>query len=143
MSTSQIPDLWSSSISPVVATPLALLRSQAVQLSNHTGGIVRADVVTASAKGSSREHCLVISAPALDFKQEIVKVVHDVPIVYPCSVYAEEFEDDSREPYWVASSPESVISALGQVLQSDRIVALINSLVAVSNEEEPTDSAVK
>ncbi|ODA28760.1 hypothetical protein [Planctopirus hydrillae] len=134
MATSQIPDLWSDQILPAVATPKSLLEMQAKKLATHTNGLVVAEVTRSERTADTVSHHLVVRAPVRNFSQEVLEIRHHKMVVYPCTIHAEELESefaDEAEAY----SPQQVLDALAQVLRSPRIVALVNSLVALSNDD--------
>lgn len=153
-----IPDLWSDDIRVDVLTPVVILRSQAQLLGQKTQGILNAEITTTSQE-KWRQHQLDIIAPLLNgYRATLLTAKHERLMVYPvlvrakCFIPREEVQalfpqsitmstimkglmtneppPDQRE----ASTQDAFIELVRQVLQSDDVRAMIQSLIARSNE---------
>lgn len=156
--TTTIPDLWSDDIRVDVLTPLVILQSQEGFLEQKTQGILRADVATTTS-GPLVQHQLDIVAPALkQYRKTLVTAKHHKDMVYPVTVRAESFlpeetgvpapigvpfplepPPDQRE----ANTQDEFVDLVRQVFQSGRVKAMIQSLIARSNEVRARERAMR
>lgn len=146
-----IPTLWSAKeLKPKVLTPVAILRAQASQLSPMTQGILRAEVT--ALHGEEQDILgLDIIAPALDnYRYRMLSVEYTKNMYYPATVSANGLTvtETTKYPYIlggdrttvieveekVAYSDEELITILGEALQAPENVAMLQSLIARSNE---------
>lgn len=151
--TTTIPDLWSDDIKVDILTPLAILRTQVTFLERKTQGVLRADVFTTEADDWV-QHQLDLIAPALhQYRTTLLTARHHRDRVYPVTIQAEcffpkrefttvsvrtatETPPDQRE----ASTQEQFIELVRQVLQSEHVRSIIQSLIARSNEARTGES---
>lgn len=156
-----IPDLWSDDIRVDVLRPLVILRSQESLLARKTQGILEAKVSTVT-NDVWELHQLDLIAPALNhYRTTLLTAKHARDMVYPVTVRANCFlpktksaaealvpglgetvrvlrgepPGDQRE----AATQEEFIDLVRQVLRSGEVRALIQSLVARSNEIRLSD----
>ena len=142
-----IPNLWAEDISNDVLPPLAILHAQAQFLAEVTRGMVEAEVLTeADASGEDGsiqhvQHHLELTAPALNAARfRILTVYHKRELVYPASVEAECFEPSDYDDYEAFSWPEALreeefLKILKTALRSKKVISLVHSLIARSNEQ--------
>ncbi|MBL8795845.1 MAG: hypothetical protein JNM56_18215 [Planctomycetia bacterium] len=144
-----IPDLWPSDIDVQVVPPLDILKAQEATLAQKTKGILQAKVST-TATDKLVQHDLDLIAPSLHFYRErILSVTHDRGFIYPVRVSSGVFDPntsmrlsqlqqallaDPGRNQRIAATEEEFINLVRQVLQSDEVRALIQSLIARSNE---------
>lgn len=139
-----IPNLWPEEIAVDVITPLALLKTQAGNLTSMTKGVLVADVQTTTADGTISLR-LQLVAPALNgFRRTVLTATHNYEQPYPVRIEAAVFEPvpdpeygpDPDEPDWrpVAWTLQELIDLVKKSLQSREIKSLIQSLIARSNE---------
>ena len=134
-----IPNLWPSTIKTDILTPLAILRAQANALSQATEGLLEARVDSGEEKGKAR-HDLYVLAPALDCEHAIVRALHDPEMVYPVQLNA-RVALRSEEPQNMFSDVEctsdsAFLAALKNVLESQYVTSVVQSLIARSNERK-------
>jgi hypothetical protein len=154
-----IPDLWSDDIRVDILTPLVILRSQESLLSRKTQGMLEAKVTTV-ANETWVQHQLDLLAPALDYyRVTLLTAKHQRDAVYPVTVAAPCFAPkpgpfsqgpagslrfpggpppDQRE----AAGQEEFIELVKQVLRSPEVRAIIQSLIARSNELRGVEPSV-
>ena len=129
-----IPSLWPEDIKPTVATPLAILRTQANALSQVTRGILQGRVTSVKAEARI-EHQLSVLAPALDYEHQIASVAHGKDLPYPATVCADCYD---RIPpatgYRDVSTDDEFKERLREVLTSAEVKSVVSSLIARSNE---------
>lgn len=144
-----IPDLWPSDIDLQVVPPLNILKAQEATLAQKTKGILQAKVST-TVTDKLVQYDLDLIAPALNFYRErILSVTHDNGFIYPVRITSEVFDPNtsmslsrlqramSADPgrsQRTAATEEEFINLVRQVLQSNDVRALIQSLIARSNE---------
>jgi len=152
-----IPDLWADDIKVNVATPLMILRTQEGLLAQKTKGILRGQVATTTTD-KWIQHQLDLIAPALqNYRITLLRASHHKDAVYP--VYVETFrvspERDIAGPVAAfagtasaiqtamnmklpegepAHSEDEFIQLVRKALQSGDARAVIESLIARSNE---------
>jgi hypothetical protein len=152
MSTS-IPDLWPEDLSVNILTPAAILKGQAAKLAEKTKGLLEAEVTTSeeprAAAGpldltrtdaQSTGNTLIVHdfdliAPALqNYRHRVMVAKHSAALCYPASVMSEAL---IHGPI-VANSEQEFIQLVGTILQSVAVRAVIQSLIARSNEAQVT-----
>jgi len=109
-------------------TPLTLVKTQAAQLGKMTGGVLIAEVVTSETEEGKTEHAIDVVAPSLDYRYRILAVWHDKDVFYPVTVW-DVYGEGTLVP-----SQSGVIAIMQRALASDRVVAVLNSLIARINE---------
>lgn len=144
--TDVITSYWPDDIAATVLTPLAVLKIQAGTLSGKTHGVLDADVVPAQTpKQTALELRLV--APALLEVRTILTASHATKEPYPVTVDAAVFKPADDEPRaeddWrpVAWTVQEFADLVKKVLQSNQTRAVIQSLIARSNELAPAAGA--
>jgi hypothetical protein len=143
----EVTSYWPDDFDVKVLSPLAILRIQASALSAKTGGLLDAEVVTAtSAKTASHE--LQLIAPALGGERRtVLTVTHAVNEPYPARLAAAVFEPDvdsydpNEDPRPEASTVQEFKDLVKQVLQSKQVRATMQSLLARSQEVTTSASA--
>jgi hypothetical protein len=149
----KIPDLWPDDIRADLRTPLAILRAQGNLLVRRTQGILEADVLTAQNEGSV-QHNLDVIAPGVGYyRKTVIAARHQYDLPYPVTVISEAFvpkrefpavpspavvrslvlgaaPENERE----AATQEEFINLVREVLQSGYVKAIVQSLVARTNE---------
>lgn len=134
-----IPDLWPSEALKVdVRTPAAILRAQAAQVRPNTKGILVADVTTTKSDSGSVIMALEILAPSLDnYRHRLLDVQYNQDEIYPAIITAKGLKDTQRGASVerkTAYSEGDFIDILMEVLNARETIALLQSLIARSNE---------
>ena len=134
-----VPNLWPvEQISLHVQTPLSILRAQAEHLGQLTKDALRAEVETQRGDDGWVRHQLILSAPALSFRQRVLLAAHKEEMVYPARLEADCFLPDSptdtveRQP--LAATEKEFLDAVSEVFRSRQVRALVQSLLARCNE---------
>lgn len=128
---STIPDFWPNDISPLVLTPLAIMRAQVPGLERRTQGLLEAEVGSVE-REKDVVHNFDLIAPALDsFRERILVVTHDRTRVYPAALEAACFTPVLKK--W-AMSQAQFLDLIKEVIQSTAVRSSIESLIARSNE---------
>lgn len=147
----EIPNLWSTDIKTEVLSPAVILRTQASLLGQMTRGILEAEVVTDQKNEPEDEDDMVdlglfVVAPALDnYRHQLIRVIHQVQLVYPATVIAECFGSGKsafleKNVYGgisgraIATSDTEFIDIVRMVLRSPEANSVIHSLIARSND---------
>ena len=71
-----------------------------------------------------------------NYRHRLLTAIHKANWVYPVTVEAECFETESGNPLRGAKSQEAFLTLVKQVLTSDDVRSVIESLIARSNEEK-------
>ena len=131
----QIENLWPSEALTVnVLSPRAILGSQASFLTSATRGVLRGDVSTTSENGQV-SHSLDAVAPALDnYRVRLLEVRHAANMVYPASLHWLEGEYGCSK---VCANQQQFLDGLADILKSQVVVSIVQSLLARSNEADP------
>jgi len=153
-----IPDLWSDDISVKVLSPLAILRAQAGPLAQKTRGLLQVQIETTETTGGRLLHQFDLVATALNnFRRRILIAKHHKDLVYPVIIEAECFIPEGNDPIASMAQRMSTLSfqrtnqlaegerravtapefidLVGEVLHSFQVRALIQSLIARSNDQ--------
>ena len=136
----EIPDLWPDEVTNVnVVSPVAILRIQAGLLREKTHNILEA-VIETEALEAFVEHKFVVIAPALDrYRHVLFSVRHDANQVYPVTVEAECLQWREQTSRWpTATSQNDFFKLIGIIFMSEDTKALIHSLIAQSNDIQPS-----
>ena len=153
-----IPNLWPVDIQARVLTPVAILRAQASEIRKLTQGVLDAEVSVSTNDKDRVWYVLDLIAPALSkYRYRVLSVGHQKDMVYPTHIQAKCYEPPdgslipvecrrnpaSREsiilaegynPWRSAATDEEFMTYVGEVLRSKEVHAIINSLIARSNE---------
>jgi hypothetical protein len=137
-----IPDQWPD-IDVNILTPQAILRYQASQLKKKTRGLLDAELsVTTAGNKSSLQLDLI--APALNgYRHRVLAAHFETEMVYPAIVVADCYLESTGSlafPYpghREASTEREFLEIVAEVLRSKEVRALIDSLIARSNEQKP------
>jgi hypothetical protein len=151
-----ISDCWPDDIKVDVLTPLAILKVQEGLLAQKTRGMLQAGLATTESENLV-QHQLDLIAPSLNFYRErLLTATHDRVMLYPVTVMAEAFSPKPllhpvMEAAWVykqmfapptnvrkAATDEEFLSLVREVLKSERVRALISSLLARINDPNPS-----
>lgn len=125
-----LTDLWPEIETENIVTPLAILRFQAGQLRTKTKGLIEAEVRSFIHENGHVFHNLVIIAPALNRYEYVVATFgHDADLVYPVGVSIEG-PTKGRS----CSSQDELLDAVSELLRSQRVRAVITSLIAQSRD---------
>jgi mannose-6-phosphate isomerase class I len=126
---STIPTLWPEEAIQVDAlTPVAILKTQRVELEKITQGTLRAELTERDLENDTVEIEFSILAPALNYRHPLLKVRYQKNVPYPVQI------DAPRVVLGPAYSQESFLAALKTVLGSESAIATLQSLIARSNE---------
>lgn len=168
----KIPNLWpTETVSVNTLSPLAILRTQAENLTNLTQGLLIGEVITDDRQEEGVYHHFDMIAPALDgYRHRILTVKHDPSMLYPVSysvavrssivapparvkmgeaISASVNLSDvltaknSKAIGPVANTETEFIEVLRGVFNSGYVLSVINSLIARSNEAQPGDGAAR
>jgi hypothetical protein len=169
MSAVLIPQ-WPDEIRVDVLSPLAILRQVEPTLKERTKGILTTEITTTSAKDVV-EHHLDLIAPLIEYRITILAARHHSVMVYPVTVKSRAFApaergrvadifmpgfstiaaisaitkklseppDDERD----AASQQEFAKLVQEVLHSPYVRALVNSLIARSNDSNGNGTAIK
>lgn len=120
-------DLWPTDIAvATLITPKAILQQQASLLGQKTGNLVEAEVVTSSGNNMIT-HSVFLVAPALgQYRYLLLRVIHPIDF-YPLTISFEPMNHSTT-----ATSQEVFIEELGKILSSEKTKAIIQALVAQS-----------
>jgi hypothetical protein len=155
----KIPTLWpEDAVAVDVLSPVAILKVQAAKLAELTKGLLEAEVETHATDKGSVQHTFDVIAPALDgYRRRILTVTHakdevyptrlsPTPIYYPpppkptswvTSYIGEPREKpDPPRPYDDPTTEKEFIKLIGLVFGSRETKALLQSLIASSNEKK-------
>ncbi len=143
--TTTIPDLWPDDIRVDVLAPLVILRTQESNLRRRTQGILEGHVSTVEDNGLIY-HKLDVFAPALGYSRTVLAAKHGHDSPYPVTVISQAFvskpkaipipampferPDNERD----AATEDEFIKLVREVLQSGHVKAIVQSLIARSNE---------
>jgi hypothetical protein len=156
-----IPDLWPTSALKIdILTPIAILRSQATRLSQKTQGLLVAETTVTTGSNNQIMLGLEVVAPALNnHRQRLLSVQYTKDEIYPARVSARGFRitETTRSTSLLSAdktitksvdektaySDNEFIKIVQEALQAPETVALLQSLIARSNEatsdSPPTD----
>ena len=143
----KIPNLWSQKdVKVEVLSPLAILRTQAANLEQMTQGLIEAEVVTSTGDKGETVYQLDITAPVLGgYRHRLLAVSHQKDMVYPVNFAAtpggvlQNVSPHGYRAYTSAQTEAEFLKNLGEILQSPIINALIQSIIARSNEVQSPD----
>jgi hypothetical protein len=133
----ELPDLWPETVKKSrVRSPLTILKFYSEQLTRYTGGIIRGEIVTQASKNKILHYFDVIAPAGGQLRRRLFNVAHEADSAYPVWLYGPDSMSANSN-----SEPE-FLDHLGQVLSSPEVVAVIQSLIARSNESTvlPADS---
>jgi hypothetical protein len=148
-----IPDLWPNDIRIDVLSPLQILRMQEGNFSEKMKGLLQVQVGTVTAE-TLVQHQFDIVAPYLDhYRERLFTATYNRLRFYPVTVEADCFEPKPKTPgealsrsvikaiNWepppnqrVAATQEEFVTLVREILHSDEVRSLIQSLIARSNE---------
>lgn len=152
--TTKIPDLWPEEIRADVLPPLVILRAQASFVEQKTKGILEAEVTTTEAE-QWVYHDLCLIVPAMNrYKIGLLGAWHRSKAIYPVYIIADLAENTpasemipSRVQMQMqlpcspcpefsrsAHTQEEFITVVRDILQSGKVRAIIQSLLARSQE---------
>ncbi len=138
----RIPNLWSEKdVKVEVLTPLAILRTQAANLEQMTQGLIEAEIVTSTSDKGETVYQLDVIAPALGgYRHRLFSISHQKDMVYPVRFtvppgIAMELKRIGGGNWLEVTGTESAfLDQLEDVLTSNTINAIIQSIIARSNE---------
>lgn len=142
---SKIPNLWPiETVSVEILPPLVILRIQAENLTQMMHGLLQGEITTEVTDKGIVQHHFDIVAPALNsYRHRLFSVTHDENLVYPVSHNA-PFDGDIHhaisEVHGIytneANTENDFLIALKEIFRTRRVLSVINSLVARSNEAQ-------
>lgn len=150
-----IEDFWPNSIDVRILTPLTILRSQAAFLGKRTGGLLTGHIATDRAPDKMSHRFYAVASAPNRILVPILEASHSVSQVYPVEVVSRAFDPKPSDSPFVpmhdlsakldkllnrhtAVTQDAFIALVKEVLNSEAIVASINSIIAMSNEaDEP------
>jgi hypothetical protein len=116
-------DFWPDDIGQSdLRTPVSLLREQAVALGEKTKNVVTAEV-TSSAAGEAFTHFLVLLAPAVNYRYQLITIQHPITL-YPMTAMI------SGGSWARIDSEDGFIQWLKAALTSDKTKGVIRALIA-------------
>ena len=118
--------LWVIPDVSTVKTPLSILREQANQLTQQTGGLLRGDVAARPWNGSFSLSLRII-VPALE-NYMVELLTYDQPLkLYPGSMDSDFYDDVVS---WKVENEDRFVSALRAVLSSRKTREVLSALLA-------------
>lgn len=136
--TNEIPNLWPTDAIVVNAlTPAAILRYQVPLLRQSTQGLLDAEVTTVNDDKNVEMHLDVVAPALRNYRHRLVSIYHKKNLVYPVSIASE-----GNAVYSVISQ-DDFIQRLKSILTSAQTIAVLQSLLARSNEENQTEESVE
>lgn len=137
----RIPNLWSEKdVKVEVLSPVAILHTQAANLETMTKGLIEAEITMLSNERGETLYNLDLVAPALGgYRHRLFGISHKQDMVYPVKFV---LESTQTFPLFarlngkgeIAETEAAFLEKLGEVLQSSTVNAVIQSLIARSNE---------
>ena len=137
----RIPNLWSQKdVNVQVLTPLAILRTQAANLEQMTKGLIETEVTVLTGGKGETVYQLDIIAPVLGgYRHRLLAISHEKDMVYPVKFILSSSQT-LEMTLWlhgggeVAETEATFLEKLGEILQSKGVNAVIQSIIARSNE---------
>lgn len=142
-------DLWPDSLLVEdVMTPLAILRFQAARLEQRTKGKLKAEIHNLSSGKGGNRYSFRLIAPLLEnYTCELFSMWIPSQRVYPAEVYWDgatgvtgPFDDT---PVDGANSQAEFEQILSRIFQSSTATAIVQSLIAMSNEKNAIPTTVE
>ncbi len=137
----RIPNLWSEKdIKVEVLSPLAILHAQATNLEQMTKGLLQAEITQVVGEEGTTFYRLDIVAPALgSYRHGLFAISHQKEMVYPVKFV---LPDGQSMPLYthlngsgeIAETEAEFLEKLKEVLRSSSVNAVIQSIIARSNE---------
>jgi hypothetical protein len=148
---------WPEDIDVGVLSPREILETQAKALAEITKGLVTAEIMettdTSDPKGLATQLQLVLIAPNLSYRRQILTIRHAFQLVYPATVDAECFREkdlfatqrlikDTTGLEWPTNLPTPTTAVTDRdletliktVLRSAEVKSVLTSLIAKSKE---------
>ena len=125
----EIPSMWKLNIqTPQEPTPLSVLRKQAEELGEITGGTVLGRVESVASRDAITHH-FSLYAPLIGYSHPLFSVTHHGIRLYPVKITSRSVLD-----YFGGEIPDyqSFLLKLGEVLNSQGVKEAIDALVAQS-----------
>lgn len=138
----KIPNLWpSETVSVETLSPLAILRTQAQNLTEMTQGLLEGEVTSIDEGPDTVIHQFEVVAPALNkYRHRILSVKHNKNLVYPvyfdtpkslASIVSTVTKGGTTDK---ADTEAELIEELTGVFNSRIVLSVISSLIARINE---------
>lgn len=138
-----IKSLWSPDIKGTAFSPLTILKGQVQALALQTRGVLLAEIIE-ERKDGKIFLSMDIVVPALQgSRHRILKVSHQVGLPYPAWVEAETFRYESATSKKRTNSDQEFTETVAEVLKSDEVLSVAQSLVALANEALATNGSAK
>ncbi len=136
----RIPNLWSEKdVRVEVLSPIAILETQATNLEQMTKGLIETEITVVTSDKGETVYQLDIVAPVLgDYRHRLFSISHQKDMVYPVKLIlpAGQFSELlwSYTTKATAGTEAIFLERLGDVLTSNTVNAVIQSIIARSNE---------
>jgi hypothetical protein len=132
----EIPVLWpEDAVAVDVVPPIAILKTQASQLTQMTRGLLEGEVSTVGGDQGQVLHQLDVIAPALaSYRHRLLTVSHPRDQVYPAAIQIEAGWSGGS-----SATQEEFLNDLRLALGSKHVRSLLQSLIARSNQEQNGD----
>lgn len=137
-----IQSLWSPDIKGTVMSPSIILKGQAEALALQTGGVLLAEVV--EERGEDEVSLsLDLVAPVLQrSRHRVLRVTHSLNMPYPAKVDAEVFKRTGYV-YKYAYTDHAFTEIVAEVLRSNEVSSVAQSLIALANEALATTAPIQ
>ena len=152
----KIPNLWSQKdVKVEVLSPFAILRTQAANLEQMTKGLIEAEITATATATGEIFYQLDLIAPVLGgYRHRLFAISHKKDMLYPVrfllsSTQISELIKRLGPQNWteVAGTEAIFLNELTYLLQSNDVNAVIQSIIARSNEvqsaQQEDEAAVK
>ena len=139
-------DLWPSNFArKSTLLPRKILLSQAQLLGDKTDGYVTAEIQQLQFKDEKKiAYGLNLIAPALNwYRVRICNISHSIISIFPVTIWSDFVPcDDGSYFHFDTTDEEDFVNTLKTILQSQKVIAAIESLIAQSEgleipKEEP------
>lgn len=144
---SAVKSLWSAQIKPDILSPRQILRAQADALAEQTKGVLVGELLESKREDKEVVLTLDMLAPVIKYRHRVLSARHSTDLLYPVRLDAEVFRPKGlqglslsseilggKKPESQADSDEELIKLVEKVLKSSSVVAMAQSLIALSNE---------
>lgn len=129
-----IPDLWPDEIGTnAVRAPIHALKEQATALGKKTKNIVMGAVDTKTAEveelATGLMHRFYVTAPAINYRRQILDVVHLAEQLYPVFLRSEFLDIPKTE----IANEQQLVEQLRRIFNNPKTITLVQALIAQSS----------
>jgi hypothetical protein len=125
-------DLWGDIITEPIRTPQLILKEQGALLERKTKGILTVEVSSTTLSGDIFQHVFKIKSSNMNYSYQAFYIRHPVDL-YPVIFHSTPLEEKSDELLIPKAKDEKeFMELLKQILQSEKIQKVINSLISQS-----------